>query len=427
MENLGRLSGSEPGPRRAAGPRKTLWRRSSGTGAAFAHFCTQKASGDKAVTSGDELSGLEFAGFSGQKTDFGARPFSALFCTKNGAVTKTGDIGKTFSWLKNLAVVQGFWTRKPKLIGDYKLSFLTTQRHCKHLPCSRRSFRQVMLTGQVRRLQLRGCPAWSGRRGTCRFRSWCVSLAPRVARSRGDATGRSCRLALAAAALCGPSGRACCRPQGPRSTSGARALRRPSAEFLLCRAAALSKCARLSLESTGWCGGAATRPSRRSGPCALYSLQPPVLLGVAPRVRLKEKWPLCRKQRGVLDDVRAWGALLENVVVLSPSAHMLPHEDEDFHPPALRSLGKSTSVGQSGLPARVHSSCQVQCARVRHVKQRWSSLQGFQRAFFFARVSGILLAPPASSTVVPIWMMLKPEVDFLVVGHPAQSASLVLW
>ena len=87
----------------------------------LAHFCTQKASGDKAVTSGDELSGLEFAGFSGQKTDFGARRthgtgfrrktsefggpgttfnaghekthfsefavFSA-FCTKNGVVTK---------------------------------------------------------------------------------------------------------------------------------------------------------------------------------------------------------------------------------------------------------------------------------------------------------------------------------------------------
>ena len=70
-ENLGRLSGSEPGPRRGAvGPRKTLRRTSSGTGAAFAHFCTQKASGDKAVTSGDELSGLEFAGFSGQKTEF---------------------------------------------------------------------------------------------------------------------------------------------------------------------------------------------------------------------------------------------------------------------------------------------------------------------------------------------------------------------
>ena len=43
------------------------------SGAAFAHFCTQKASRDEAVTSGDKLSGLEFAGFSGQKTEFGAR------------------------------------------------------------------------------------------------------------------------------------------------------------------------------------------------------------------------------------------------------------------------------------------------------------------------------------------------------------------
>ena len=41
----------------------------------------------------------------------------------------------------------------------------------------------------------------------------------------GDVAGRSG--APAAAALCGPSGRACCRPRGPRSTSGARALRRP--------------------------------------------------------------------------------------------------------------------------------------------------------------------------------------------------------
>ena len=117
------------------------------TGAAFAHFCTQKASGDKAVTSGDELSGLEFAGFSGQKTDCGARRtpgagfrrktsefggpgttfdaghekthfsefavFSA-FCTKNGVVRKTGDIGKTFSWLENLALLQGLGTKNHK-------------------------------------------------------------------------------------------------------------------------------------------------------------------------------------------------------------------------------------------------------------------------------------------------------------------------
>ena len=91
------------------------------------------------MTSGDGFSGLEFAGFSGQKTEFGARQtreagfrrktselggsgttfdvwhektnFSELavfsaFCTKNGVVTKTGDIGKTFSWLKNLL----FWS-----------------------------------------------------------------------------------------------------------------------------------------------------------------------------------------------------------------------------------------------------------------------------------------------------------------------------
>ena len=43
------------------------------TGAAFAHFFTQKASGDKAVTSGDKLSGLEFAGFSRKKTESGKR------------------------------------------------------------------------------------------------------------------------------------------------------------------------------------------------------------------------------------------------------------------------------------------------------------------------------------------------------------------
>ena len=86
---------------------------------------------------GDKLGGLEFAGFSRQNTDFGALQtpgpgfrrktsefggpgctfdaghkkthfsefavFSA-FCTKNGVVTLTGDIGKTFSGLKNLAV-----------------------------------------------------------------------------------------------------------------------------------------------------------------------------------------------------------------------------------------------------------------------------------------------------------------------------------
>ena len=51
--------------------------------------------------------------------------FSA-FCTKNGVVTKTGDIGKTFSGLKNLAVLQGFETKNPNELGGYRPSFLTT-------------------------------------------------------------------------------------------------------------------------------------------------------------------------------------------------------------------------------------------------------------------------------------------------------------
>ena len=51
--------------------------------------------------------------------------FSA-FCTKNGVVTKTGDIGKPFSGLKNLAVLQGFGTKNPNELGYYKQSFLTT-------------------------------------------------------------------------------------------------------------------------------------------------------------------------------------------------------------------------------------------------------------------------------------------------------------
>ena len=41
-------------------------------------------------------------------------------------MTLNGDIGKTFSGLKNLAVLQGFFAKIRKLIGDYKPSFLTT-------------------------------------------------------------------------------------------------------------------------------------------------------------------------------------------------------------------------------------------------------------------------------------------------------------
>ena len=73
------------------------------------------------------------------------------------------------------------------------------------------------------------------------------------------------------------------------------------------------------------------------------------------------------KQHGVPDDARAaQGALLEDVVVLQPvrPQGLLPHEDEDLHPPegldvvkvhgAVRRQAREVhpSVGQSGLPAR---------------------------------------------------------------------------
>ena len=78
------------------------------------------------------------------------------------------------------------------------------------------------------------------------------------------------------------------------------------------------------------------------------------------------------KQHGVPDDARAArGALLADVVVLQPvrPQGLLPHEDEDLHPPgvaelegldvvevhgAVRRQAREVhpSVGQSGLPAR---------------------------------------------------------------------------
>ena len=71
---------------------------------------------------------------------------------------------------------------------------------------------------------------------------------------------------------------ACCRPQGPRSTSGARALRRPcpcsAGGSSRARAAALSKCARPSLDSAGRRGAAARRPAWRSGPCTSGTCTP---------------------------------------------------------------------------------------------------------------------------------------------------------
>ena len=103
---------------------------------------------------GDKLGGLEFAGFASQKAVFAAlqtpgagfprktsefgdpgttfdaghekRTVFSAFCTKNGVVTSSGDIGKTFSGLTNLAVLQGFGNQIRKLIGWYKPSFLTT-------------------------------------------------------------------------------------------------------------------------------------------------------------------------------------------------------------------------------------------------------------------------------------------------------------
>ena len=45
-----------------------------------------------------------------EKRTFRSSPFSALFAPK----TEWGDIGKTFSGLKNLAVLQGFGTKNPK-------------------------------------------------------------------------------------------------------------------------------------------------------------------------------------------------------------------------------------------------------------------------------------------------------------------------
>ena len=60
--NRGGLPRSEPGPRLAVVPRKTLRRTSSGTGPLLRTFSTQKraASGDKAVANGDKLGGMEF-------------------------------------------------------------------------------------------------------------------------------------------------------------------------------------------------------------------------------------------------------------------------------------------------------------------------------------------------------------------------------
>ena len=107
-----------------------------------------------------------------------------------------------------------------------------------------------------------------------------------------------------------PRGHASANNDGQR-----RAERSSAAGSSRARAAALSERARLSLD--GLLGEAAMHLGH------LYSMQPPVLVGVAPRVS-----PCL--QHGVLDDARAArGALLEG---------LLPHEDEDLHPPGVAEL-----------------------------------------------------------------------------------------
>ena len=96
------LTCHKPKPRRAA----ALRARSSagcraaenpatpelGNWAAFAHFFDPKASGDNAEANGDKLSGLEFACFSGQKTESRARRLEPDFDRKR---VKFGGSGAT--------------------------------------------------------------------------------------------------------------------------------------------------------------------------------------------------------------------------------------------------------------------------------------------------------------------------------------------
>ena len=133
------------------------------TGPGFAHFCTQKASGDKAVTSGDELSGLEFAGFSGQKTDFGARrthgtgfrrktsefggpgttfdaghekrtfrssPFSALFAPKMER-RRSGDIASRYSFRGSRALKSSARSLSASIL---KSNFVAPKRSLSKVP-----------------------------------------------------------------------------------------------------------------------------------------------------------------------------------------------------------------------------------------------------------------------------------------------------
>ena len=141
--------------------------------------------------------------------------------------------------------------------------------------------------------------------------------------------------------------------------------------------------ARLSLDSTDWVARwrchKAFLAKRAMHLGHLYSMQPPVLVGVAPRVSpclltsvdQAVVAAVQEKQHGVPDDAHAArGALLEDAVVLQSvrPQGLLPHEDEDLHPPGVaelegldvveahgavrRQAGEvHPRVGQSGLPA----------------------------------------------------------------------------
>ena len=102
-------------------------------------------------------------------------------------------------------------------------------------------------------------------------------------------------------------------------------------------------------------GGAVPLPGGllgKAGHGHLCSMQPPVFLGVAPKVspclpaslEFVDQAVVAavqEKQHGVLDDARAArGALLEDVVVLQSvrPQGLLPHEDEDLHPPGVAEL-----------------------------------------------------------------------------------------
>ena len=58
--------------------------------------------------------------------EFGKLAVLSTFSAQKGAVTSNGDIGKTFSRMRNLAVVEGFSGQNRKLIGYYRPMFLTT-------------------------------------------------------------------------------------------------------------------------------------------------------------------------------------------------------------------------------------------------------------------------------------------------------------